>query len=290
MAIWSFPYADTIGEPLVDAFWTPGFTSQNRDYIYATNPFLVNGPGFPPDLNFVTINGNYYDTSGNPLSGYLTFWPSSPLTFLVDGHYTYMPQRYAGLNYSLLGVNQMGDGKIYLQYGRLLVSVLATDNANMTPVSFTYHVKENYEDGLQYDITAPSADDDTAQDIRSLIIPGSERPVDDDEYSDNIHDRLNVPVTSSQYMITQITPQMLGGTVANPTAYTVNFAFIAGSSLPQDSDWVAGQWAPSAQYYLAQILVGPNGYQLAQGSYRVWVEIIATPQVPVFPVGFINIY
>src|SRR5579862_6284930 len=170
MSLWSFPYADTINEPLVDAWWIPGFTSQAPGYIYAANPLLANGPGFPAGLDYVVINGSYYDTSGNPLSGYLTFWPSAPLIFNVNGAYTYMPQRYAGLNFSLIGVNQMGDGKIYLQYGRLYVSVLATNNTNMTPASFTYHVREHFEGGNQYDIVAPVSDDTEIQDIRSLII------------------------------------------------------------------------------------------------------------------------
>ncbi len=75
MSTWSFPYADTINEPLVDAWWVPGFTSQAPGYIYAFNPLLANGPGFPAGLSYVQVSGNYFDASGNPLSGYLTFWP-----------------------------------------------------------------------------------------------------------------------------------------------------------------------------------------------------------------------
>lgn len=284
--LWGVDYQN---QPLYDPYWTPGWTSQNDSYVQVPN-LGFNAPGFPVDLNYVLITGSYFDTSGNPLSGYLTFFPSSPLTFTIDGNTTYIPQRYAGLNFSLIGINQMGDGKIYLQYGRLLVSVMATDNANMTPTSFTYHVKEHYPDGLQYDITAPSADDGSSVDLHSLIIPGSIRPVDDDEYSENNVPRLNIPVTSTQYVVTLVKPQMLGGTVFNPGIYPVNFAFIAGSSLPQDSDWISGEWAQATTNYLAQILVGPDGHTLSQGTYRVWVQIVTDTQIPVFPVGYLNIY
>lgn len=290
MSLWSFPYADTINEPLVDAWWIPGFTAQAPGYIYASNPLLANGPGFPPGLDFVTINGSYYDTSGNPLSGYLTFWPSSPLTFLVDGHYTYMPQRYAGLNFSLLGVNQMGDGKIYLQYGRLLVSVLATDNANMTPSQFTYHVRENYEGGMQYDITAPSADDDEAQDIRTLIIPGTIRPINDDD-EDNNYQVTSIPVTSTQYIYTDNIYQYMPGAISgNLTQYTVSIAFTTGTAIPADDDWQTAEWASTTSGNIVQFLVGPSGYTLPVGYYRVWVQVDASPQQAVFPVGFLNIY
>jgi hypothetical protein len=289
MSLWSFPFADTVNEPLVDAWWIPGFTSQAPGYIYATNPLLANGPGFPAGLNYVSINGSYYDTSGNPLSGYLTFWPSSPLTFDIDGHTTFMPQRYAGLNFSLIGVNQMGDGKIYLQYGRLYVSVLATDNANMTPTSFTYHVRENFEGGNQYDITAPSADDTAIQDIRSLIIPGTIRPIIDDD-DDNMNSVTSIPVTSTQYISTNVVDYLPSGMYQNLTQYNVYFAFKTDNSIPVSEDWQQASWANVTYGNIAQFLIGPSGYALSVGYYRVWIRVDATPQQAVFPVGFLNIY
>jgi hypothetical protein len=289
MSLWSFPYADTINEPLVDAWWIPGFTAQAPGYIYATNPLLASGPGFPAGLDYVTINGSYYDTSGNPLSGYLTFWPSSALIFDIDGAYTYMPQRYAGLNFSLLGVNQMGDGKIYLQYGRLLVSVLATNNANMTPSSFTYHVRENFIGGNQYDINAPTSDDTEIQDIRSLIIPGTIRPITDDE-NDMYSQVTSIPVTSTQYISTNVVDYLPTGMPQNLTQYDVYFAFETTNDVPSEDDWQVASWAETQSGNVAQFLIGPNGYTLSVGYYRVWIQVDASPQQAVFPVGFLNIY
>lgn len=289
MSLWSFPYADTINEPLVDAWWIPGFTSQAPGYIYAANPLLANGAGFPAGLNYVTVSGNYYDTNGNPLSGYLTFYPSSPLTFDVDGVYTYMPQRYAGVNFSLVGINQMGDGKIYLQYGRLMVALLATDNANMTPSTFTYHVVENYQDGLQYDILVPSSDDNAIQDIKSLIIPGTIRPVNDDD-DEMTTDVTSIPVTSTQYISTNVYDYLPSGSSQNLTQYDVYFAFTMTNAVPTDDDWQVASWASTQSGNVAQFLVGPNAYDLSVGYYRVWVRVDATPQQAVVPVGFINVY
>jgi hypothetical protein len=289
MALWSFPYADTINEPLVDAWWIPGFTAQAPGYIYASNPLLANGPGFPPGLDYVTINGSYYDTSGNPLSGYLTFWPSSPLVFNIDGVYTFMPQRYAGLNFSLIGVNQMGDGKIYLQYGRLYVSILATNNANMSPSSFTYHVVENFEGGNQYDILVPTSDDAEIQDIRSLIIPGSIRPnTDEDDCDYNI---TNISVASTQYIYSDDVYQYIPGTgYTNITQYNVYLAFMPNNNTPSSDDWQQASWAQTTSNNIIQFLIGPNGYVLTAGYYRVWAMIDASPQQAVFPIGFLNIY
>lgn len=289
MSLWSFPFADTINEPLVDAWWIPGFTSQAPSYIYAANPMLATGPGFPPGLKYVTINGSYYDTIGDPLSGYLTFWPSSPLLFNIDGAYTTMPQRYAGVNFSLIGVNQMGDGKIYLQYGRLCVSVLATDNANMTPSSFTYHVRENFVGGNQYDIIAPMADDTAAQDIQSLIIPGTIRPVTDDD--DCLNNWTSIPVTATQYLTSDVTNYSTSGIPQNLTTFPVSFAFELTNNIPQNADWISGSWASTTSGNIAQILIGPTGgHVLPIGVYRVWIQVITDTQTAVIPAGFLNIY
>jgi len=285
-SLWSYGI-DYQNQPLIDAWWTPGWTAQNDSYIQVPESGVDN-PGFPVNLNYVTILGSYFDTSGNPLSGYLTFWPSSPLLFTVDEANTYIPQRYAGLNFSLLGVNQMGDGKIYLQYGRLVVSVLATDNANMQPANFTYHVEEHYEGGLQYDITAPSSDDSSPQDIRNLIIPGSVKPMTDDSCFSS-QPTITIPSVSSQYLVSDVTVNLPTG-MLNPTSYQVNFAFILGSSLPQDSDWITGAWTTDTAPYLAQLLIGANGHVLSTGTYRVWLQILASPQAPVFSTGYVNIY
>lgn len=285
---WGIDYK---GQPLLDAWWTPGWTSQNRDASsIQVPPNQFSAQGFPSGLNYVTITGNYFDTSADPLSGYLTFWPSSPLTFLVNGVTTYMPQRYSGTNQTMLGLNQMGDGKIYLWYGQLSVSLLATDNANMTPASFTYHVKENYFKGLQYDIVVPSSDINTAVDIHSLILPGSVRPVEEEfNLFEEAFGFIRIPVTSSQFLAADIST-ITAGMGTNPTSYPVNFAFISGPTQPQQSDWKTGSWVSSNQPYVAKIMIGPNGLALSPGRYKIWVQVVTSSQVPVIPVGTLEIY
>jgi hypothetical protein len=280
---------DNFGQPLLDAWWTPGWNAQNKDYIQVP-PSQFAPQGFPQDLNYVTVIGNYFDTSSDPLSGYLTFWPSSALTYQSGSAYTYIPQRYSGINQTLLGLNQMGDGKIYLWYGQLNVTLLATDNSFMTPASFTYHVKEHYLGGQQYDITVPSADVSSYPDIHSLIIPGSVFPVND-EIEEFVRNFLRIPAVSTQYVVADVTTAA-GGMSFSPTSFPVNFAFISGPSEPQESDWVPGGWASEIQPYVAQVLVGPynGGLVLSPGSYQVWVQVVSPVQVPVMQVGTLEIY
>lgn len=288
--VWGVDYQN---QPLLDAWWTPGWTSQNRDTSSILAPTNFSAPGFPANLNYVSVVGNFFDTNADPLSGYFTFWPSDPLIFNINGVTTFMPQRYAGVNTSLLGINQMGDGKIYIQYGRLSVSLLATDNANMIPATFTYHVKEYFENGCQYDIQAPSADDTTAIDIHSLIVPGSIRSMRDNLENEH-RDRVEISQISTQYLVSNVSDCVPSAiTQLTLSNYSVNFAFISGSGLPTSSTtWLPGTWATASKPYYAQILIGPGagGVPLTVGSYRVWVQVLATPQTPVFSAGYVDIF
>lgn len=290
--IWTWG-VDYKGQPLLDAWWTPGWSAQNKDYPQVPqNQFATQG--FPQNLVYVNVTGNYFDTQANPLSGYLTFWPSDALTFNVNGAVTYMPQRYSGISQTVIGINQMGSEKIFLWYGALSVSLLATDNANMTPASFTYHVKEHFKGGNQYDIVVPSADASSAININNLIIPGSIRPADEDfrfEQEEESDDTICIPVTSSQYLAVDVTTIAAGGGFI-PTSFPVYFAFISGASQPASNQWIPGVWAnaTSEPPFVASILVGPNGTALAAGKYKIWVKVDATPQVPVMPAGYAEIY
>jgi hypothetical protein len=168
----SYPYIQqqTTGEPLANPWYTPGWTSQDPDYqVVPENEFTI--PGFPAGAVYVTVTANQFDTDGDPIAGYYTFWPSSSLTFTVDGVTTSMPQRRAGMNLWDVAGAYWGTGKMYLRNGNLLVNLLATDNAgvNMVPSAFTYHVKEHFLRGQEYDITVPSASESPV-DIHDLII------------------------------------------------------------------------------------------------------------------------
>jgi hypothetical protein len=86
---------------------------------------------------------------------------------------------------------------------------------------------------------------------------------------------VNVPVQVTQ-----------NGEPYNPTADTVQFAFVAGSAQP--ATWYTGSWQTTVQgNYLAQCLIGPqnSGVVLAPGTYTVWLQITTDTEVPIKPAG-----
>lgn len=278
------PGTDTFNQPLRDAWWTPGWTAQNQSYI-PVPPNQFAEQGFPPGLVYVSLVGNYFDLDGNPLSGFLTFWPSTSLTFTVSGGTATLEQRFAGQNESFLGMNTWGSGKIYLWNGQLAVALLATDNANMTPSSFSYHVLENFPGGREYDIIVPKVDvssNTTGTDINSLIVPGS-------IVGQSLPNQTMTAV-STEYVIANITELVGLLNVGNPTGFTVQFAFVSTNTAPT-TQWVNGAWATSSSPYIAQILVGPanGGIVLAKGTYGIWVQIVTPSQVPAIEIGTLTI-
>lgn len=76
------------------------------------------------------------------------------------------------------------------------------------------------------------------------------------------------------------------GVDIDPTADTVEMAFTTGSE-PQSGDWKAATWETAeGPVYFARCLVGPGGtIQLTDGSYKVWVKVADSPEVPVRDVG-----
>jgi hypothetical protein len=275
----------TIGEPLANPWYTPGWSAQDPDYaIIPANIYQV--AGFPSDAVYVTVTANFFDDDGNPISGYLTFYPSTSVTLTSDNVTTVIPQRFVGQNlWDIPGV-YWGTGKMYLHNGNLLVNLLATDNASvsMSPVNFTYSVVEHWLGGRCYDISVPS-NSSSPVDINSLIIPGS--------VNGEVPDcaTISIAAVSTEYLAVNISAQS-GGINVNPTTDDVNFAFIAGPSEPSEEDWNAGSWASSNPPYLARILIGPanDGLVLEAGSYVIWVQIVSDSEVPVFPVGTLVIY
>jgi hypothetical protein len=277
------PGTDTFDQPLRDAWWTPGWTAQNDSYIpVPANQFKEQG--FPPGLTYVTVSGNYFDLDGNFISGYVSFWPSSQIAITVGGGTATFPQRFVGMSNNQVGLNGFGDGRCYLWNGQLSVTLLATDNANMTPATFSYHVKEHWFEGQEYDINVPSSFASTGVDINSLIIPGSQIGISPAASQ-------TIAAISTQYMAADITA-MAGGIGANPTGYPVFFAFMSGTSEPSLNSWTQGQWAGTSSPYIAQILIGPanGGLALPVGSYTVWAQIVTPTQVPAAQVGTLVIY
>ena len=273
---------DTFDQPLRDAWWTPGWTAQNQSYI-PVPPNQFTEQGFPPGLTYVTLIGNYFDLDGNPMSGFLTFWPSTSVSITASGGTAYFPQRFVGQNESFVGMNQFGSGKVYLWNGQLSVTLLATNNTGQIPSTFTYLVTENFFEGNTYSITVPTTTANLT-DIHTLIIPGSQ--------SNNPPMAVQeIPVIATEYVIADVT-ELVGGLPLNPTTYTVQFAFTTGMSEPTSGQWHSGQWITSSPPYTAQILVGPQngGLPLGVGTYTIWVQVLTSTQVPVTSIGILTIF
>lgn len=274
----------TIGEPLANPWYTAGWTAQVPDYQVIPKS-IFNIAGFPSSAIYVTVSGNFFDDDGNPLGGHLTFYPSSALTMTSDSATTVMPQRFVGTNLFDVAGAFWGTGKMYLRNGKLLVSLLATDNSDvsMSPVSFTYHVVEHWLGGREYDILVPSTSINPV-DINSLIIPGSVN-------SDSEQIIFSIASISTEFLSADISAKS-GGVSFDPTSDEVDFAFISGPTEPQSEDWNAGSWVSGGPPYIAEILIGPDnsGLILAKGSYIVWCKVVTTSQVPKFSIGTLIIY
>lgn len=190
---------DYSDDPLLPPWYIPGWSSQlqnNPSFALPApkNPFF-NFSNLPTDLNFVEVIGNYMDSMGNNLGGFLTFEQSENLLYGPDpitGLMYRMPKRLVGIipnkNQNFIAWNAEGSGKTYLIFGMLDVLLMATDTPNIqilesynetqetgfvAPTSWVYHVKEYFYGGMRYDISVPTADDTATTDINSLIIPST---------------------------------------------------------------------------------------------------------------------
>lgn len=177
---------DYQNQPLVDAWFTRGWTSQNDAYLEAAQPGAY--PNFPANLVGVNVSAAYFDMDGNPLPGFLTFQMSDNITLLDNGAYFRLPQRYAGYQNdgSAFAINNFGSGRIFIWKGLCQVLLFATDNAGITTDSgqpFTWNVTEHFLGGRSYQITVPSADAPGPVDINTLIVSGSVTAADYDPAS-----------------------------------------------------------------------------------------------------------
>jgi hypothetical protein len=86
-----------------------------------------------------------------------------------------------------------------------------------------------------------------------------------------------------------------GAAVVNPTADTVQMAFLAGEGPPAAGDYKAASWETDASTepdtYYARCLIGPGGaIVLTPDTYSVWVKVTDVPETPVREVGQLRIY
>jgi hypothetical protein len=179
--------------PLLPWWYISGITAQNVATATLSAPNQRTQNQLPSDLTYVTVTGNYVDGGGNWLGGYVTFEQSNDLLYGPDpstGLYYRIPARLTGSVpiANTLGFNWDGSGRVYIQFGTLTVNLLATDTtpvviqvpyANtqvpgyVAPTGWVYHVKEYFQDGMEYDIAPTISQATTGADINSLIIPNT---------------------------------------------------------------------------------------------------------------------
>lgn len=80
------------------------------------------------------------------------------------------------------------------------------------------------------------------------------------------------------------------GTPTDPTGYPVTIAVVADGSRPVSGDYQAAQWVPVVQLASLRDRPGPDWYLahrqvsgLAQGSYRLYPKVTASPEVWIDP-------
>ena len=185
-----FPYLggfgsniDTWDQPLVSPWWISGWTNVNENNQLPTFQNTFVQTPFPTDVTYVNVTESIFDEIGNGLAGYYTFEPSGDLLLLDSGtgKYYRMPRRLSGYESPPWNYNSFGSGRIYIRYGMLSVWLLATDTVGLTVsdtsgnilgTTFSYHVREYFMSGREYDITVPK-NSSSPVDINTLITPGT---------------------------------------------------------------------------------------------------------------------
>jgi hypothetical protein len=105
---------------------------------------------------------------------------------------------------------------------------------------------------------------------------------------------LTVSALSTEYVQIRVSATVNGVSGYNPTADSVQMAFLASGN-PTSGDWHTGLWetisSSGGQIFLAQCLVGPGsgGVPLAANTYNVWLKVTDNPEVPVRNVGLLQI-
>lgn len=300
-------------EHITPPWYTPGWVIQGMNPETFT-PLPPSSAGlsaaFPADQVMVQVRQYYFDADRNPLSGFLTFWPSSGFTIEENGTSWYIPQRLCGTEtWPGLDTGQSPwawsmdtTGKIYIWLGLLQVILYATDNPSIVTDDggmLSYHVAEHFPGGREYEIQVPQ---DLPGDLTSCIIPETIRPFKYDPlYPMGVMERRLkarrrrwrkwLSVLDTEYLTFDVRSLGITGLSVSPASDAVYIAFKQAGVLPQPSDWQQAQWVSAQQPYRIEFLIGPaNGaYALAAGQYQVWLMIVDNPTIPVLPAGWLYI-
>ena len=106
---------------------------------------------------------------------------------------------------------------------------------------------------------------------------------------------IGISQLSLQYVGIPVRAVTLAGASFNPTADTVQMAFMpAPTQVPLPSDFKTAVWATlsgSLLYpYAAYCLVGPGGtINPGIGTYVIWLKVSDNPEIPVLICGYLEI-
>lgn len=108
---------------------------------------------FAENWNLVPVTGRFMEIDADPTGGFITFTPS--------------PARM--IDAKALATIVKSDYTVYLDaQGRFKAKLPATDDPDVTPIEFTYHVVEHFPGGIEYDIEVPLIYADMGVDISAL--------------------------------------------------------------------------------------------------------------------------
>lgn len=83
------------------------------------------------------------------------------------------------------------------------------------------------------------------------------------------------------------------GSAVDPTADTVQMAFLATAAAPVSGDWKTASWETDAtttpDTYYARCLVGSVVTLTAGTTYTVWVKVTDSPETPVKRAGLLRV-
>jgi hypothetical protein len=106
---------------------------------------------------------------------------------------------------------------------------------------------------------------------------------------------IGISALSRQYVGIPVKTTTLTGSAYNPTADTVQMAFMpTATQVPQLSDWQAAIWAAVPGNlifpYAAYCLIGPGGtINPGIGRYAVYLKVTDNPEIPVDVIGYLEI-
>lgn len=108
---------------------------------------------FAENWNLVPVTGWFQEIDADAAGGYITFTPAPARMVDAKALATIVKSTYT----------------VYLDAnGRFKANLPATDDPDITPIDFTYHVVEHFEGGIEYDIEVPLIYADLGVDISAL--------------------------------------------------------------------------------------------------------------------------